>query len=80
MAIVTTASVSKIIEYTNISDPDNIHDVKLQARFNGKVYNGKRYINIGSITLIWVDGYGWEIPKYGRYAFSDLVVEAFELK
>lgn len=80
MAVIMTKTETKILEYTNVSDPNNVYDVKLLATFNGKVYNGKRYINVGKATLIWIDGYGWELPKYGRYAFSDLVIEVFGLE
>lgn len=80
MAVLNTAPVTEKIEYTDISDPNNHREVSLIATFNGKIYNGKRYINIAKRTLVWQDGFGWADKRDGRYAFSDLVVEAFGLK
>lgn len=60
---------------------------KVSATFNGKVYNGKRYINcsyrinntnsgLKQMTAIWQDGLGWVDCR----VWGDTLVDLFGLE
>ena len=50
------------------------------ATFNGKIYNGKRYINVSyrlggsakQYTCIWKDGFGWVECDYAGDTLEEL--------
>ncbi len=81
MAMTQTAAATKSFSYTDGGG----NEFTMVATFNGKIYNGKRYINVGAAgrtqtSVIWQDGIGWTDRRFDRFGWSDQVVELFGLE